>query len=323
VSSAPAPTQTRYDVPERVDLGRWSVLVETTKPGITRLVTITSMVGFALAALQRSWEPGTLYIAAVVCLVGTAMSAAGANAINQFMERDRDARMDRTMGRPIPSGRMAPKVVLTAGITLSVLGVGTLTMIGLMPSLVSLACVLSYVFLYTPLKPHSTLSTFVGAIPGGLPPLIGWTAATRTEGLASLTEPGGMSLVVLMLVWQIPHFLAIAWMYRADYAKGGYAVLPVIDPSGRWTAVVMTLWAGALIPATLWPALTAPSLLGVPYMVLACVTGLVYLALTLRLCQTRERADARRVFFASIIHLPLVLIAMVVEAVVRRVAHAG
>lgn len=305
--------------PLRARHGDWASLVETTKPGITRLVTITSMVGFAMAALLRSWDPAHLYLQAIICLVGTALSAAGANSINQWMERDRDARMDRTSGRPLPSGRLTPRVVLIAGITLSLLGVSVLSMVGLMPAMVSLACVVSYVLLYTPMKPFSTLSTFVGAIPGGLPPLIGWTAATRTEGLASLTEPLGLSLVGLMLIWQIPHFLAIAWMYRDDYERGGYAVLPVIDRSGTWTAATMALWALALIPATLLPAFLAPELLGLPYVILAGVTGVAYAVLALRLLAKRDRARARAVFFASIAHLPLILLAMVAEGFVRRV----
>jgi len=307
--------------PVRVSHGDWSALVETTKPGITRLVTITSMVGFAMAALQRTWDPNHLYLQALICLIGTAMSAAGANAINQWMERHRDAKMDRTARRPLPTGRLTPRVVLIAGVTLSLVGVGVLTMIGLMPALVSLACVVSYVVLYTPMKPYSTLSTFVGAIPGGLPPLIGWTAATRAEGLASLTEPMGLSLVGLMLIWQIPHFLAIAWMYKDDYAKGGYAVLPVIDPGGGWTSVTMALWAAALIPATLLPAYLAPAMLGPVYITIALVTGAAYLILALRLVARRERGRARAVFFASIAHLPLLLTAMVAEACLRRVLH--
>lgn len=301
----------------RVPLGDWSSLVEATKPGITRLVTVTSMVGFAMATLAKGAGTTPVYLGAVICLIGTALSASGANAINQFMERDRDARMQRTARRPLPSGRLSPGVALWGGVTLSILGVGVLTMVGLMPALVSLACVLSYVFLYTPLKPRSTMATFVGAIPGGLPPLIGWTVATKAQGLDSIREPLGLSLVVLMLVWQIPHFLAIAWMYRDDYAKGGYRVLPVIDTDGRVTAATMALWAAAMLPASLWPAYLAPELLGRTYLAIASITGAAYLVLALRLVASRERSRARAVFFASIIHLPVLLIAMVAEALIR------
>lgn len=291
--------------------------METTKPGITRLVTITSLVGFVMAALQRAWDPRSLYLSLMVCVVGTALSASGANAINQYMERARDARMRRTSGRPLPSARLSPPVVLWAGIVLSILGVGVLTMVGLMPALVSLACVVSYVFVYTPLKPVTSLATFIGAIPGGLPPLIGWTAASASTGLDSLREPLGLSLVVLMLVWQIPHFLAIAWMYRDDYERGGYPVLPVIDPTGGATAATMTLWAGALIPATVLPGLIPGSRVGMVYGTIAAVTGLAYLALCLRLVIRRDRGSARVVFFASIMHLPLLLTAMVAEGLLR------
>lgn len=306
--------------PVRVDLGSWAALVETTKPGITRLVTMTSMVGFAMAATQRSWTPTSLYLHALICVIGTALSAAGANSINQWMERARDARMDRTKGRPIPSGRTAPRVVLWAGVVLACVGVGVLTMVGVTPALVSLACVLSYVFLYTPLKTRSTLATFVGAVPGGLPPLIGWTAATPTEGYRAMLEPLGLSLLGLMLVWQIPHFLAIAWMYREDYRRGGYRVLPLIEGGERWTAWVVLLWSLALVPALVLPALIAPDLLGGVYVTIALLTGAGYVTLCARLVMRKDRASARAVFFGSIAHLPVVLAAMVGEALIRTLA---
>lgn len=290
-------------------------VVEACKMGITRLVTITAGVGFVMAALTRAWS-WELALLGVATLVGTAMSAAGANAINQWMERERDGRMDRTKGRPIPSGRVSAGAVLWSGVALSVVGVGVLLYAGLAPALVSLACVVSYIAVYTPMKTRTTLSTFVGAIPGALPPLIGTTAALG-GGVEVLRDPVGLSLFAIMFVWQLPHFLAIAWMYREDYEAGGYVMLPSVDPDGRVTAMAMTLWSWALVPATLLPAVFMPEAVGVVYPVVAIVTGLAYSVLCARLAVTRRREDARRVFFASIAHLPLLLLVLVGEGVTR------
>lgn len=292
-------------------------LVETTKPGITRLVTITSMVGFAASATERVWSwPQLLYVGGL-CLVGTALSAAGANSINQWMERDRDAVMPRTAHRPLPTGRSTPRAVLLLGVVLSVAGVLALLPLGWAPAAISLACVVSYVVFYTPLKTRTTLSTFVGAIPGGLPPLIGWTAGSAATGWEAIRDPLGLSLAGLMLIWQIPHFLAIAWMYRDDYATGGFRVLPVLDPDGKWTSLAIGLWAGTLIPATLMPAIIAPERLGATYAAVALVTGMIYALLAARFVMTRERRHARQVFFASIMHLPLLLFTLTGEVVIR------
>lgn len=293
-------------------------LIETTKPRITRLVTITSGVGFMMAAVSNPAPLSKLAIAAVGCVIGTALSAAGANAINQFMERDRDALMPRTLNRPLPQGRLEPMTVLWAGIGLGIAGCLVLLMMnGAIPALVSLACIVSYVVLYTPMKTRSALATFVGAIPGALPPLIGWTAASQTQGWGALLEPGGIALFTLMFIWQIPHFLAIAWMYRDDYAKGGYMVLPVIDPRGTVTAATIGLWTAALIPATILPAVVMPEHLGSPYLWTAGISGMLFVILAARLVVIRGRNEARQVFFASIAHLPLILMVMVGEAVIR------
>jgi protoheme IX farnesyltransferase len=189
-------------------------------------------------------------------------------------------------------------------------------------ALVSLACIVSYIAVYTPMKTTTALATFVGALPGALPPLIGWSAGSEAGAWASLKEWGGLSLFVLMFVWQIPHFLAIAWMYKDDYAKGGYVVLPVIDPGGTWTAATIGLWSAALIPATLLPAIVMPDRLGAAYTVVAGLTGLAFLWLAVRLIRTRERREARALFFGSITHLPLILLVMVAEALIRAMLGA-
>ncbi|CAG1003307.1 heme o synthase [Phycisphaerales bacterium] len=320
IATAEIPALAKPEAPARArrvsDRRGVGAVIEACKPGITRLVTVTSAVGFVMAALTRPWSIWEFAWLGAVTLVGTALSAAGANAINQWMERERDARMERTRGRPIPSGRIRPGTILWSGVGLSSVGVGLLFLAGPAPAVISLACVLSYVLWYTPLKTRTTLATFVGAIPGGLPPLIGSTAALG-GGFGAVTAPVGLSLLAVMLIWQLPHFLAIAWMYREDYARGGYRVLPVIDSDGRWTSATMVLWAWALLPASLLPAVFLPDRLGIVYPLVAVGTGVVYAVLCARLAATRERAHAKQVFFASIAHLPILLTVMVGEGVVR------
>ncbi|HYF13706.1 MAG TPA: heme o synthase [Phycisphaerales bacterium] len=312
-----APTQSA-DAPAR---SAARALLETTKPGITRLVTMTAGVGFVLAASGRSWAIPELVVTGSACLAGTALSAAGANSLNQWMERSRDARMDRTRKRPIPSGDLSPRAVAAAGAVLCVAGLAVLLAgCGLVPMLVSLACIVSYLAFYTPMKPATTLATFVGAIPGALPPMIGSAAASTLAGWDALREPAGLALFCLMFVWQVPHFLALAWLYRDDYAKGGYAVLPVVDPKGDSTAWTVALWSAALIPATLLPAVVMPDLLGWPYVVVAGLSGAAFFAVAVRLVRSRARARARAVFLASIMHLPALLVAMTAESLLRAAA---
>jgi len=184
---------------------------------------------------------------------------------------------------------------------------------------VSLACIISYLVFYTPMKVTTPLATFVGAIPGALPPMIGAAAASKLQGLEALREPAGLVLFTLMFIWQIPHFLAIAWMYKDDYAQGGYAVLPVVDPQGSTTAWTVALWTLALIPATLLPATNLGGIVGLPYAIIATISGLAFGYFALRLIMERTRERARAVFFASIAHLPLLLLAMTIEATARAI----
>jgi protoheme IX farnesyltransferase len=298
--------------------GTLASLVEACKPGIVRLVTITSMVGFAMAAVGRSWELLVLGRLALVTMVGTALSAAGANAINQWMERERDGVMARTSRRPLPQKRVTPAGVLWFGVLLSVLGVALLWVgAGGVAAIISGTCVVVYVLAYTPMKTWTTTSTFVGAIPGALPPLIGWCAASPLSGLETLRVGGGWSLFVLMFVWQIPHFLAIAWMYKDDYVKGGFCVLPATLGGELKTSRAIGIWTALLIPATLMPAMAMPGRLGMVYVAAALVTGLGFAWMVVRLLKTQDRAAARRVFFASIAHLPILMMVMVGEAIAR------
>jgi protoheme IX farnesyltransferase len=277
-----------------------------------------------MAAVQnQKWLTSDLALSAAGCLTGTALSAAGASALNQWWERARDARMPRTASRPLPQGRTSPALAACSGVGLCVAGVALLyALSGMAPALVSLATILLYVLVYTPLKPITTVATIIGAIPGALPPLIGWTAgsvAGQSSTSGALGQAGGWSLFLLMFVWQIPHFLAIAWMYKDDYAKGGFKMLPLTDPTGRRTAGTVLLWAAALLPATIAPALTMHDRLSLFYPAIAAATGVLYLSTALKFNAQVSRDSAKRVFFASIIHLPVLLVAMVSDALVTRI----
>lgn len=300
-------------------------LVETTKPGITRLVTITSGVGFLMAWLSGlTTAPGLeLFVAAAYALAGTALTAAGANAANQYLERRRDAAMRRTRGRPLPQARVAPAVVLTVATVLSLAGLALLLWVnGPIPASISLACIVSYTAVYTPLKPLTPLSTYVGTIPGALPPLIGWTAAAGPDAawdaLLGPSSWGGWSLVALMTIWQLPHFFALAWMYRDDYAAGGYRILSVLDETGARTSRATLVTAAILLPASLLPAVAMPQVVGWVYAPAAVILGVMFVRLSIRFAVERSRDAARRVFLWSIVYLPAVMTAMVGEAAVRR-----
>lgn len=303
-----------------------AAVLELTKPRITRLVTITSGVGFVLGAIGLPWTWQDLLWRGLACTIGTGLAASGANALNQWWERERDARMPRTCARPLPTQRVAPETALIWGIALAILGTAILALVGWIPALLTLATVLIYVLIYTPLKPVTTFNTLVGAIPGALPPLIGWVAASSprvpfedARAIESLMQPGGWLLFAIMLVWQVPHVLALAWMYKDDYAKGGYRMLPITDPDGRLTANTMVVWGAALIPISVAPAFMLYPTLGAVSGVIALLSGIGFFVLCLKVRRTRERADARRVFLASIAHLPLLLAVYVGDALVRLV----
>ncbi|MFM9956652.1 MAG: heme o synthase [Phycisphaerales bacterium] len=307
---------TAVAAPVERDRGLASLIVELSKPGIVKMVALSSAVGFVMAALVHPWEAGSLLIAGLGCIIGTALSAAGANALNQVIEVERDGRMRRTAGRPIPSGRLGEVTAMIAGVLLSVAGLGVLCMVcNPWASMVSAVTIATYLFWYTPMKPVTPLATIVGAIPGALPPLIGWAAGSPQAPYAGLLDPGGWSIFAIMFVWQVPHFLAIAWKYRDDYAAGGYRVLPVVDPSGASTARSVVAWSIALVPISLVAVRVMPERLGPVYMVLAGLAALVMVVESVRLARARTDANARRLFFASIIYLPVVLVGMVIDAV--------
>jgi heme o synthase len=278
-----------------------SVFSELVKARLTLLVLLTTFVGFYLAS------SGALDLLLLIhAMLGTALVAAGASALNQYLEREHDAKMERTEDRPLPSGRLQPGTVLLLGGISSAIGLLYLAFaVNLLTGLLGAITLGSYVFIYTPLKRVTTLNTMVGAIPGALPPLMGWTAA-RGE-----ISPGGWALFAILFFWQLPHFLAIAWLYRDQYARAGYVMLPVVDPAGERTGRQAVSHTLGLLPISLFPFVF--HLAGLLYLAGALVLGLAYLWFAIRFSRQLTAAGARRLFFMSIIYLPLLLGLMVVD----------
>jgi protoheme IX farnesyltransferase len=237
--------------------------------------------------------------------LGTLLVASGASAFNQVYERDLDALMDRTRERPVADGRMSvgQANTLAAGFTIAGL---VLLWLGAnaAAALVAFATLLCYMAIYTPLKRRTSLATIVGAVPGALPPIIGWAAARGTVDVVA------WSLFLIMFVWQLPHFLAIAWMYRDDYAKAGLPILTVLDTDGRMTGMQMTLWAATLVPASVLPFVV--HLTSRTYAVGAIVLGVALAGLALNFLWSRTRANARWLFLGSITYLPLLWLLMAI-----------
>jgi len=266
--------------------------LELTKPRITLMVVFTALVGFVTATAAPPWT--ALLLAA---LVGTGLVAAGASALNQVMERDTDALMHRTRTRPIPAGRIRPVEASLYGALLTLAGLVLLgALCGPLAALVAFSTWASYLFLYTPLKRRSHLATLVGAVPGALPPVIGWAAASGS------LEPGAFILFAIVFLWQIPHFLAIAWLYRDDYERGGLKVLPVIDREGKLTGRQAVLHSVALLVVSLAPV--AAGLGGALYLAGAVGLGVGLTLAALQLARARSLVAARYLFLASVLYLP-------------------
>ena len=275
--------------------------MEITRPGLVALVTATTAVGFVLAAPHD--VDGWRLLATVI---GTALIGAAANAVNQSWEARWDAVMERTRNRPLPRGRISRRAAMIHAAVLAAVGLATLvTAVNLPSTGLALAAMLLYVLAYTPLKRRSTLCTPVGAIVGAIPPLIGWAAAGR--GL----DAGAWVLFVLLFLWQIPHFLAIAWLYRDDYARAAFRMLPSVDPCGRLTCGMVVLYTLALLPAS--AAVAMVGLSGWVYLCGAAVLGAGSLALAVRFYRERSDTAARIVFVGSITYLPLLLGLMVAD----------
>jgi protoheme IX farnesyltransferase len=266
--------------------------LELAKPRITSMVVFTSLVGFVSA--DDGPVRGAILAAA---LAGTGLVAAGAAVLNQVIERDTDALMERTRNRPLPAGRVPPVEAVVFGAAVTLLGHALLfALCGPLPAAVALATWASYLFVYTPLKRRTPLATLVGAVPGALPPVIGWTA--RSGSL----DQGAFVLFAILFLWQVPHFLAIAWMYRDDYAKGGFPMLPVVDREGSFTARQAVVHSLALLLVSLLPF--AAGFAGLAYLAGAFLLGVALTLFALRLLSQRSRPAARALFLASVLYLP-------------------
>ena len=291
--------------PQAVPLEKsWvAVYSELFKAQLTLLVLLTTAVGVYVGS------PGNVdYLLMCKALTGTGLLAAGAAALNQLMERDLDALMRRTRERPLPSGRLQPGTVLLIGATTSLIGLATLGFtVNRITCLLGAASLASYLLIYTPMTRIAWMNTLVGAIPGALPPLMGWTAA-RGE----ITSEG-LALFAILAFWQLPHFMAIAWIYRDEYARAGFQMLPMVDPDGHRTGRQAVSHTLALIAVSLCPFLFR--LAGPLYLVGALTLGGIFIACALGFSRQLTIPSARRLFYASILYLPLLLGAMVIDKV--------
>ncbi len=275
---------------------------ELTKPRITLMVVLTTIAGFCLAAVQ-----GIDGLKLFHLIVGIGFLSSGISTINQWMERDLDALMLRTQDRPLPTARLTAMQAIGFGATLTI---GSLIYLMIftnaLTALLGVITAASYLLLYTPLKTRTTLSTVLGAFPGAMPPLVGW-AAER----GSLSVEGWV-LFAILFIWQFPHFLAIAWMYRDDYARAGIKMLPVVEPEGRITSQQIVLYTLMLLPVSLMPTLV--HIAGWLYFSGAIVLGLGFLYFSIRAATLRTTWQARRLLLASVLYLPLLFALMVLNS---------
>ena len=286
------------DVPPVVEAvlpGRFADFCELVKARLTTLVLVTTLAGFYMG-----WSGPMDWRRLLNALFGTALVAAGSAALNELIERRADAAMHRTRERPLPSGRMSPDTALLIGFGLVVGGLAYLFfLVNLLSATLAAVTMATYLFAYTPLKRRTTLNTLVGAIPGALPPMIGWAAARGT------VDNAAWALFAILFCWQMPHFLAIAWMFREDYARAGFVMLPHLDETGAVTGRQAMNYSFALLLVSLVPGLLGMA--GPVYFVGAFVRGVGMIVYALRMQLAPGRQHARQLFFASIIYLPLLL----------------
>jgi heme o synthase len=297
MSSIESPTLV-CEVPRCGAWSRWADYLELTKPkiGVMELAVV------ATSAFVAAWGNPPLWSLALT-LFGTGLLAASASALNQWLERDLDAFMPRTADRPLPQGRLSSPEVLAFGAIAAVAGAGALAWVNAIALALGVATWATYVLLYTPLKTRSTANTSIGAVAGALPILIGWASTGRPLDLVAA------ALFVLLFLWQFPHFMAIAWLYRQDYAAAKMQMLSVVDPSGRRAGAQAVIAALALVPVSLVPAL---AMLAPVYFVVALALGAAQFACAVSFCVRRDTSSARRLLAASLIYLPALLIALVV-----------
>lgn len=272
--------------------------IELTKPRITWLILMSTGVGYFFG-LKRNWNGAADWQLLIHTLIGTGLIASGTAALNQWYERESDAVMRRTAGRPLPMGRMTAPRALWFGILLAALGFIELAVgVNVLSAVLGAFTLGSYLFIYTPMKQRSHLATLVGALPGAMPPLMGYAASSGTLTAEAWT------LFAILFIWQFPHFLAIAWMYREDYARAGIRMLPVVQPDGVSTSRQIVLYASTLIPVSLFPALLGMT--GKIYLVGALILGGLFLYTGIRVAFDRTNVRARQVLLASVIYLPVI-----------------
>jgi protoheme IX farnesyltransferase len=275
--------------------------VDLTKPRITFLIVLTAAAGFCLGAKGR-----LDYIRFTHAMIGIALLSSGIATLNQYMERGLDRLMRRTMLRPLPSGKLAPLEALVFGTGLTIIAeVYLALLVNPLTALFGLSVIAGYLFMYTPLKTRTTLSTVVGAFPGAMPPLMGWTAASNE------VTTGAWVLFAILFLWQFPHFLAIAWMYKEDYGRAGICMLPVVEPEGRITGQQIVAYTLMLLPVSLLPTLLGIS--GRIYFYGAIVLGTLFLFSSISAALSKSRQQARRLLLASVLYLPLLFGLMVLN----------
>jgi protoheme IX farnesyltransferase len=280
-----------------------AVYADLFKARLTCLVLLTTLVGFYVG-----FRGPVDMVLMFRLLLGTALLASGAAALNELLEREYDAKMRRTQDRPLPSGRMQPQTVLMVGCASALVGLLYLAQtVNLTTCLVGALSLVCYLFIYTPLKRVTWLNTLAGAVPGALPPLMGWTAA-RGE-----LSSEGLALFAIQAFWQLPHFMAIAWIYREEYARAGFKMLPVVDPEGRRTGRQAVNFTLALLVVSLCPFLF--NLAGPIYLAGALILGLAFVWFAFQFSRERTVARARQLFYASLVYLPLLLTVMVLDKV--------
>lgn len=280
---------------------RVAAYVELTKPRITSLIVLTAAAGFCLGS------PGPLnYVLLLHAMIGIALLSSGIGTLNQFIERDLDRLMRRTAERPLPSKRLLPAEALWFGVLLTAGGEVYLTaFVNTLSAVLGLTIIAGYLFLYTPLKTRTSLSTAIGAFPGAMPPFIGWVAARGQ------VDVGAWVLFAILFLWQFPHFLAIAWMYREDYGRAGILMLPVVEPDGRVTGQQIIAYTLMLLPISLLPTVIGIS--GRIYFVAALVLGLLFLLSAVRAALSKSNQHARQLLLASVLYLPLLFGVMVLN----------
>ena len=282
--------------------GKLSAYAELTKPRITVLVTLTAAAGFCLGS-----APSIDYVRLLNMAIGIALLSSGIATLNQYLERDLDGLMRRTESRPLPSGKLAAHQALAFGLLLSVVATIYLAvLINPLSAALGVVTMASYLFLYTPLKTRTTLSTVLGAFPGAMPPFIGWVAARGEVSLEAWI------LFAILFLWQFPHFLAIAWMYRDDYGRAGIKMLPVVEPEGKVTGQQIISYTLLLVPVSLLPTLV--NLAGAVYFIGALLLGAGLLYFSARAAVVKTTWQARQLLLASVLYLPVLFALMVLNS---------